>query len=62
MIERRNGLCCMKDISDLIDIWENAHTNTVKYDNLSSVRQIEKMWNDIKKIYYTYKNSKKKKV
>lgn len=61
-IERRGGLCSMLEIFELIDIWESAHTNTIKYDNLSSVRQIEKMWNDIKKIYYTSKKTEKTKV
>jgi len=58
-IERRGGLCSMMEIFELVDIWESAHTNTVKYDNLSSVRQIEKMWNDVKKIYYSSKKDEK---
>ena len=61
-IERRGGLCSMLEIFELIDIWESAHTNTIKYDNLSSVKQIERMWNDIKKIYYTSKKTEKTKV
>jgi hypothetical protein len=52
----------MLEISELIDIWESAHTNTIKYDNLSSVRQIEKMWNDVKKIYYNSKKDEKTRV
>jgi hypothetical protein len=52
----------MLEIFELIDIWESAHTNTIKYDNLSSVKQIERMWNDIKKIYYTSKKTEKTKV
>lgn len=58
-IERRGGLCSMMEIFELVDIWESVNTNTIKYDNLSSVRQIEKMWNDVKKIYYTSKKDEK---
>jgi len=46
----------MFEIFELMDIWESVNTNTVKYDNLTATKQIERMWRDVKKIYHASKN------
>jgi hypothetical protein len=55
-VERRGGWCDMFEIFELMDIWESVNTNTVKYDNLTATKQIERMWRDVKKIYHASKN------
>lgn len=53
-IERRNGYCDIVDFYLIVDIWSDIAENTIKYDNLTPIKQIERMWRDLKKIAHSY--------
>lgn len=50
-LEHRKGYCNEIELFKLLHIWLLVFEDVERYDNLSPVKQFERMWRDIKMVY-----------
>lgn len=48
VLERRNGICSLEDINNIITYWYLITRMSYMYDRMNTVSQIEHMWLDLK--------------
>lgn len=50
-LERRKGYCNEIELFRLLDLWILVFDDFERYDNISPIKQFERMWRDIKMVY-----------
>lgn len=50
-LERRKGYCNEIELFRLLDLWILVFDDFERYDNISPIKQFQRMWRDIKMVY-----------